>query len=412
MSKVNKIKPEVREAIKRKSAFSLPDSPGSSGYKPEDIRRALYRPIIDETNSLVAEVDRLAEEVNRGLEDTLKDVDTSADKKLEEILKKIPSLSVTQIDGGYRITVKGESGEEFFDVMNGKDGEDGESTSASKISVKEIDGGYRFTVTDGEESQSFDIMNGVDGVGADDFYITPDYGRFCYQFRSAEEFSNAEERLRPSNASFVWNEEEGAAVYETSAKNNWLQIADSVNGIAEGSKYKFFKIRYRLPPTTLEDGHIPYASMYWRTYDVRGDNAVDPIEDGKHNLVPYGSRYKTELIADDKWHDLVYDLSSHANWDGGLIIVLRWQFSFPVEGPIYIEQFGLFETADEAYEAEPRVSIERIYNMMKELALKGMDALEGCKLPSVTAEDNNKFLMVVNGEWAAVSILSAEGEEF
>ena len=33
-------------------------------------------------------------------------------------------------------------------------------------------------------------------------------------------------------------------------------------------------------------------------------------------------------------------------------------------------------------------------------------------LPKVTAADNNKILMVVNGVWSAVEVPYAEGEEF
>ena len=239
------------------------------------------------------------------------------------------------------------------------------------VSIEGIEGGHRVTVTGKDGYQSFDVMHGADGedrsfasnkeYSALDFCANPEYAK-CYQFRTEKEFDIARALFSPSSATFLWKN--GVATYESTAKNNWLQIVNTSSGIAEGSKYKFFKVRYRVPPTTLEDGHVPYASMFWRTYDVRGDNVVDPIEDGVHSLVPYGSRYKMELIADDQWHDVVYDLSSHANWDGGLIIVLRWQFSLPVDGPIYFEQFGLFETAEEAYAAIPSVSILDLYKTL------------------------------------------------
>ena len=81
--------------------------------------------------------------------------------------------------------------------------------------------------------------------------------------------------------------------------------------------------------------------IFWRTANVTGDNVVDPIVDGEHTLIDYGSRHKVVLIADGEWHELVYDLSSHEKWDGGNITLIRWQFSKPIDGEIFIDHFGL-----------------------------------------------------------------------
>ena len=45
MAKVQKINAEVKSAIQRKSAYSLPNNPTDSGYKADDIRRAFYKPM-------------------------------------------------------------------------------------------------------------------------------------------------------------------------------------------------------------------------------------------------------------------------------------------------------------------------------------------------------------------------------
>lgn len=39
--------PEVRERIRRLSAYSLPDDPTGRGWKPNEVRRTLYQPIIE-----------------------------------------------------------------------------------------------------------------------------------------------------------------------------------------------------------------------------------------------------------------------------------------------------------------------------------------------------------------------------
>lgn len=75
MAKVQKTKAEVKSAIQRKSAYSLPNNPTDSGYKADDIRKAFYKPIIDITNSALTEIDRVVDEINRVLEYSAKSVD-------------------------------------------------------------------------------------------------------------------------------------------------------------------------------------------------------------------------------------------------------------------------------------------------------------------------------------------------
>lgn len=65
MAKIQKVKPEVKSAIQRKSAYSLPNNPSDAGYKADDIRRAFYKPIIDITNSALSEIDRVIDEINK-----------------------------------------------------------------------------------------------------------------------------------------------------------------------------------------------------------------------------------------------------------------------------------------------------------------------------------------------------------
>lgn len=75
MAKVHKTSAEVKSAIQRKSAYSLPNNPTDSGFKASDIRNAFYKPIIDITNSALTEIDRIVEELNGVLGLATKDVD-------------------------------------------------------------------------------------------------------------------------------------------------------------------------------------------------------------------------------------------------------------------------------------------------------------------------------------------------
>jgi hypothetical protein len=160
-----------------------------------------------------------------------------------------------------------------------------------------------------------------------------------YYFTNENEYVYNISQVHLSNSTLIWKD--GGASYQSSGDTqHWLQKSNG-NGFADGSQFKYVKIRYRIDPSTTEDGHAPWASLFWRTANVAGDNVVDPIVDGEHTLIDYGSRNKVALIADGEWHELVYDLSSHEKWDNGNIILIRWQFSRPIDGEIFIDHFGL-----------------------------------------------------------------------
>ena len=75
-----------------------------------------------------------------------------------------PTISVTDITGGHRLTITNKSGTTTVDVMNGTDGQDGEDGYSPSIDVSNITGGHRVTVTDKNGTETFDVMNGTNGT--------------------------------------------------------------------------------------------------------------------------------------------------------------------------------------------------------------------------------------------------------
>lgn len=65
MAKVQNVSSDTKSAIKRKSAYSLPNNPTDSGYKADDIRKAFWQPVIDITQSAIHEIDRIVDEMNK-----------------------------------------------------------------------------------------------------------------------------------------------------------------------------------------------------------------------------------------------------------------------------------------------------------------------------------------------------------
>lgn len=61
---INKVSELTKDAIKRKSAYALPDRPSDQGMKPDEIKRAFWQPVVDVTNSTISEIDRVVDEIN------------------------------------------------------------------------------------------------------------------------------------------------------------------------------------------------------------------------------------------------------------------------------------------------------------------------------------------------------------
>lgn len=68
MGRIQNVSNEVKSAIQRKSAYVLPNNPTDSGWKANDIKKTLFQPIIDGTNSALAEMDRVIDETNAYLD--------------------------------------------------------------------------------------------------------------------------------------------------------------------------------------------------------------------------------------------------------------------------------------------------------------------------------------------------------
>ena len=75
-----------------------------------------------------------------------------------------PSVSVSDITGGHRITVTDATGSEIFDVMNGQTGPSGQDGVSPTVTVTSITGGHRVEITDSQGTDAFNVMNGIDGV--------------------------------------------------------------------------------------------------------------------------------------------------------------------------------------------------------------------------------------------------------
>ena len=61
---VNKVAPQTWDAIRRKSAQTLPNRPSEQGYSAEEIKRRFYELVTGANSSALGEIDRVVEEIN------------------------------------------------------------------------------------------------------------------------------------------------------------------------------------------------------------------------------------------------------------------------------------------------------------------------------------------------------------
>ena len=73
-----------------------------------------------------------------------------------------PTVEITAITGGHRLSITDAKGVETADILDGADG------VSPTITITAITGGHRVTVKDATGETHFDVLNGSDGSGSGD----------------------------------------------------------------------------------------------------------------------------------------------------------------------------------------------------------------------------------------------------
>ncbi len=135
---IAKISQETKDAIRRKSAATLPDNPSEMGWKPNEIKKAFYTATTDKDNSVLAEIDRVVEETNAALAETSTELDESASVKVDEAKEEVK---------GYTDTAVSESAKAMKEYADEQDGLLGASVEVSldddymvKVVLKNVNG--------------------------------------------------------------------------------------------------------------------------------------------------------------------------------------------------------------------------------------------------------------------------------
>lgn len=115
------------------------------------------------TPSWVAQVQNIASEANENAETALNKAtaveEAAAAGDFDGTDGVSPTVSISGITGGHRVTITDADGSHVFDVMDGTDG------YSPTVTVEEIIGGHRVTITDVDGDHTFDVMDGTGGGG-------------------------------------------------------------------------------------------------------------------------------------------------------------------------------------------------------------------------------------------------------
>ena len=128
------------------------------------------------TPSWVAQVQSIASEASENAETALNKAtaveEAAAQGDFDGADGVSPTVAVSNITGGHRVTITDADGSHVFDVMDGvdgTDGTDGEDGFSPTITVTDISGGHRLTITDVNGTQTVDVMDGTGGGGTSDY---------------------------------------------------------------------------------------------------------------------------------------------------------------------------------------------------------------------------------------------------
>ena len=80
--RISPISAQTREAIRQRTAYGLPNNPSERGMSAAQIKEAFWLPVTGEDTSVLAELDRVASEVNAALEQVDGDVLSALERLL------------------------------------------------------------------------------------------------------------------------------------------------------------------------------------------------------------------------------------------------------------------------------------------------------------------------------------------
>ena len=96
---IEQVSANTEQAIKRKTAYALPDRPSESGMRPDEIKKAFYSAMTDKDDSLMAEIKRIVNESNNVTEDIYKLIESQKKVDISQTETNANKVMVTDEKG-------------------------------------------------------------------------------------------------------------------------------------------------------------------------------------------------------------------------------------------------------------------------------------------------------------------------
>ena len=93
---IQQVSENTKTEVMKKSAYNLPDRPSEAGISSSEIKRAFYMPLIDNENSVFAELDRVIQDINTELNSLAQRI-TLMETNLSTALENVGSALNTSV---------------------------------------------------------------------------------------------------------------------------------------------------------------------------------------------------------------------------------------------------------------------------------------------------------------------------
>jgi hypothetical protein len=110
---VNKISEDKRKQIISKSVDPLPTNPGRAGFKADDVKKAMFSFVTDEEDSIIAEFNRLVDEINYALNN----IDLGNYNTKDEITNLIKNFITNNVDNLVNYYTKSQTDEVSYNAL-------------------------------------------------------------------------------------------------------------------------------------------------------------------------------------------------------------------------------------------------------------------------------------------------------
>lgn len=255
-----------------------------------------------------------------------------------------PTVTVTDITGGHRVTITDADGTQTFDVMDGaqgqqgipgQPGQDGQDGYSPTVTVTEITDGHRVTITDATGAHTFDVMDGQDGTVTVDDALSNTSTNPVQNNVITSEINSLKDDLSEKADIIVSSASGSIAHFEDGAEYDAVDVIAHLEPVQAGTGDP--------SPTNVRPitGHTG-VDVYVSPTTTAGDGTTYPITFPSEAGTVYGCRVdatRGKLVVTDGYVDLGRYAWSKQNESGFHTFYTQHVFRDATQAPIICSQY-------------------------------------------------------------------------